>query len=95
VDAGGVLDRHERVELEPADAELLHGGRAVGEQALAELRIHPRLRDHPRAVLRAEVVLVVVDDGVDRVGREQALLHEQRLERRRAHRGVVAHGSSR
>ncbi len=55
--------------------------RAVREQALPVRRVDPGARDDLRPVLRADVVLVELDDGVDRVGRDEALLDEQRLER--------------
>ena len=43
--------------------------------------VDPRPRDDLGAVLRSDVVLVELDDRVDRVGRDEALLGEQRLER--------------
>ena len=55
--------------LEAAVAELGDRGRPVGEQALAVFRVDPGPRDDARAVLRAEVALVALDDRVDLVGR--------------------------
>ena len=51
-------------------------------QPLAVRVVDPRARDDPGAVLRADVVLVQVDDRVDRIGGDQPLLDEERLERR-------------
>ena len=77
-------------------------GGPVGEQALAVVGVDPCPRDDPGAVLGAEVALVPLDDRVDLVGREQALLDEHRLERRRAQSElvvvvvvIVAHAGSR
>ena len=81
--------RHHRVPLEAAVAELRDRGRPVRTEPLAVGVVHPGARDDPGAVLRADVVLVEIDDGIDRVGRDQALLDEERLERGRADGHVV------
>ena len=69
------------VALGALEAELGDRRGAVGQQARAVLVVDPRARDDLGAVLRADVVLVELDDGVDRVGGDQAALGEQRLER--------------
>ena len=45
--------------------------------------------DHASAVAGAEIPLVVLDHGVDRIGRDDALLDQQRLERSRPQRRVI------
>ncbi len=98
MDARRVLDDHHRVALEAAVAELGDRGRPVGTKPLAIGVVDPGAGDDAGAVLRADVVLVEVDDRVDRVGRDQALLDEERLEGGGAHRHVVvpvAHAGSR
>ncbi len=47
-------------------------------------RIDPRVGDDLRPVHRAEIVLVGLDDRVDRVGGDKAPLDEERLDRRDA-----------
>jgi hypothetical protein len=89
VHLGRVLDRDQRVQLDPADAKLRDRGGAVGEEARPVVGIGPRPRDHPGSVAGAEVPLVVLDHHVDRIGRDQALLNEQRLERGRPQARVV------
>ena len=67
--------------LEAAVAELADRGRAVRAQPLAVVGVDPRPSDDARAVLRAEVALVALDDRVDLVGRQEPLLDEHGLER--------------
>jgi hypothetical protein len=66
------------------EAELGHGSAAVGEQAGTELRIDPRLGDHPRAVLRQPLLLGQVLELGDDVVRGQAALVQDRFDRGKA-----------
>ena len=58
--------------------------RRVGEQRLLEVRIGPGLGDDARAVVRADLGLVGLDDGVERGRIDVALLGQDRLERAHA-----------
>jgi hypothetical protein len=80
VDGDGVGDRDQVVGLGAAEAELGDRLGAVGQQPLAVGRVGPGARHHPGAVPRADVALVQLDDRVDGVGGDQALLHQQRLQ---------------
>jgi hypothetical protein len=62
----------------PSSANRL--GRSA-QQALPVALIHPCARDDLGAILRPHVVLVQLDDGIDRVRRHETSLGEKRLER--------------
>ena len=81
MDVGGVLQRDDVLALGTAEAELRDRGGGVVEQPSAVRGIDPRVGDDLRPVHRAEVVLVGLDDRVDRVGGDEAPLDEQRLDR--------------
>src|SRR6267143_1567889 len=65
-------------------AQLRDGGGGVGEQPLLEGGIDPGLRDDARAVARADLRLVGVDQRVERLGIDEALVHQQRFQRAHA-----------
>ena len=65
----------------PVVAELGDRCGRVGQQALLEFRIDPGVRHDPRAVARADLVLVGVDHRVERGRIDEPLLDEQRFER--------------
>ena len=56
----------------------------VFQQRLPECRIGPGLGDHLRAVVRADLGLVGLDDGVERGRLDIALLGQDRFERAHA-----------
>jgi hypothetical protein len=93
-----VLDDHHRVPFEPAVAELGDRSRSVGAESLAVGLVDPGARDDPRSILWPDVILVEVDDCVDRIGRDEPLLDQERFERRGPDRNLivpVAHSGSR
>src|SRR5437764_352271 len=78
---GGVLHDDHVLALQAADAEVSAGLRGVGEQSLLECGIGPGPGHHLRAQLGADLVLVDLHEPVDRRGRHDALLYQDRLER--------------
>ena len=66
--------------LRHREAELLDGGAAVGEQALAKRRIDPGPRHDARAVLRNPLFLREVAQLLDRFGRLHPALVQRRLD---------------
>lgn len=73
--------------LPPAIAEFGDRGGAVGEETGLEGRVGPGLRDDARAVARADLRLVGLDDQIERGGVDVALLDEHGFERADAQRG--------
>ena len=90
--------------LPAAIAEFGDGRRRVVQQARAILRIAPGARDDAGAVARPDLVLVGLDDRVERRRIDIALFDQQRFERAHAQRDfgefgmvvvMVAHASTR
>jgi hypothetical protein len=82
VNARCVLDHPEvAVEVGEAEPEVYEGRCAVGEQSAPKIRIDPRPGNRPGADHRPHVVLEPVDDGIDLLGRDDALLDQQGFER--------------
>ena len=80
----GVLDR-DQVIADPADmAERADGLGRVLEQRAFEFGIGPGLGNNARAIVRADLGLVSLDDGVERSRLDIALFGEHRLERAHA-----------
>ena len=77
-----VLDHHHVLALAPREAQLeaIAGG-GVAQQPFLVGRVAPGAGHHPGAVLRADPVLVGVDQLVERGRIDQPLLDQQRLER--------------
>ena len=81
---GRVLDRDQMI-ADPADmAERADRLAGVLEQRLPEGGIGPRLGDDPRAVVRADLGLVGLHDGVERGRLDIALFGQNRLQRANA-----------
>jgi hypothetical protein len=76
-----VLDDDHVFAFGPLEAEFGDGRGAVGEQALLVIRVGPCAGDDLRAVHRAEVVLEVLHDLVERIGVEDSVFDEHRLDR--------------
>jgi hypothetical protein len=74
VDRWGVFDDDHELALRTLKAEVGDRCGAVREQTLLVRRVGPCPGHHLRAVHRAEVVLEVLDDLVEDVGVEDALL---------------------
>ena len=84
VEARGVLDRDQMV-ADPAHvAELAHRLGGVVEQRPLECGIAPGLGDDTRAVVRADLGLVGLDDGVERGRIDVAFLGQDGLQRAHA-----------
>jgi len=67
--------------LAAAVAELRDGGGGVGQQAFLICGIDPGARYHSRAVARSDLVLLRVDERIERSAIDQSLFDEQRFER--------------
>ena len=80
MNVGGILYDNHRVPLLAGVPELADCGSPIAEEAVTIGRVGPGTGDHTRTILRAYVVDVAVDDGVDSVARDETLLDEQRLE---------------
>ena len=70
-------------------AQLGDRRRGVGQQAGAIVRIGPGAGDHARAIARADLVFIRLDDGVEGRGIHKALVHQQRFQRLHA-QGEIA-----
>src|SRR5579885_2973848 len=82
MDARRVLEHHHMFALRAGRiAQLLDRGGGVVEQALAVGGIAPCAGDHARAVARTDTLLVSVDQRVERLRIDEALLDQQLLER--------------
>src|SRR5579871_423830 len=82
MDARRVLEHHHMFALRAGRiAQLLDRGGGVVEQALAVGGIGPCAGDHARAVARTDTLLVSVDQRVERLRIDEALLDQQLLER--------------
>ena len=83
-----VLDRDEMV-ADPADmAERADGLAGVVEQGLFERGVGPGFGDDLRAIVRADLGLVRLDDGIERRRIDVAFLGQDRLERAHAQFGL-------
>ena len=69
-------------------AEFGDRGARIGKQALLELGVEPRARDNARAVARPDLVLISVDQRVERGRIDQPLLDQQGFERHDPQRRV-------
>jgi len=79
VDGWRVRHNNHVVALRAGESEL--GDRLVrgGQQALSVALVRPCARDDLGAVLRSHVLLVELDDSIDRVRRHKPPLGKQRL----------------
>ena len=73
-------------------AQLGDGRGGVGQQALLEGGIDPGPCHHARAVARADLVFVSVDQRIERRGIHQPLFHQQGFQRFDAQGGIGGHG---
>ena len=78
---GRVLDRDQMIADAAHMAERADGLGGVLEQGLAECRVGPGLGDDARAVVRPDLGLIGLDDGVERGGLDIALLSQDRFQR--------------
>ncbi len=85
---GRVLQRDDVLALAPGVAELGDRRRGVGQQSLAKIGIGPGARDDARAIARADLLFVGLDQDVERGRIDVALLGQQRLERAHAQLGL-------
>ena len=76
-----VLDRDQMIADAADMAERRDGGGAVLQQAALEVGIGPGLGDDARAVVRADLGLVGLDDEIERLGVDVALLGQDGFER--------------
>jgi hypothetical protein len=81
VDPVGVLDHDHVLALDAGQAEFGDRLGAMVEQTLLVGGVEPGAGHHPGAVARADLVLVGLDDLVDRRRVDELLLGEQRFER--------------
>src|SRR5215831_16334938 len=80
VDLLRVLDRHEMVADAADMAKRRDRGGAVREEMALELGISPGLRDDARAVARADLGLVSLDDQIERLGIDITFLGQNRFQ---------------
>ena len=85
---GRVLDHHHVLALRAAVAQFGDRGGGVFEQPLFVGRIGPGAGHHSRAVARADFVLVVIHQGVERGAVHQPFFDQQGFERFHAQREV-------
>ena len=79
-----VLDRLQMAGRMAGKAEFADRRGPVGQEPRLERRIAPGARDHGGAALRADLVAIHFDPGVDRGGIDELFLREQAFERLRA-----------
>ncbi len=75
-----VFDHHHVFALHPAIAELSDGGVGVGEQALFISGVGPGASYHAGTIARADLVLVGVNQCVQRSTVDQSFFDEERFE---------------
>ena len=89
---GRILDHHHVLALLASVAKLRNGRCGVGQQSLFVGGIGPSTRDDARAVPRADLVLVGVDQGIERRAIDQPFFNQQRFKRLDPQREVGGNG---
>jgi len=90
---GGVLDNpHVSTLLAPDNTQFRHRIAGICHETLLIFRINPCVRNNPRTKMRADFVLVSIDDSVKRGAIDKSLLHQKRFEGLHAQRHVRRNG---
>jgi hypothetical protein len=84
-----VLDHDHVLALASGIAQFGDGGRGIAQKASFVCRIGPGTRDHAGAVPGADLVLVVIDDRIQRCRIDKALLNQQGFKRLDSQRRVT------
>jgi hypothetical protein len=91
--AGSIFYRNHVLALHPAESQLRYRSRRVGQEALFVRGVHPGASNDLRAIARSDLVLVGLDEHVQRCRVNQSLLDEQRLERGDSKRYIRGNGT--